>query len=161
VLSGATVVILDGTNAGRSTTTNSFGRYTFTGLTPANANLAARMGGYLESRSGLYIDGTATLDFALRPDAPPPTPEETNPRVEISIERVAGDGNFIEYRFTATSNVSLTGYEWDLGTIKSNNNRAVQQYVYYTNADYTITVTARTVDGNRTVTASVKLEVRL
>ena len=160
VLSGATVLILDGVNSGRSTTTNSFGRYAFTGLTPANANLSARASGYLESRSGLFIDGTASLDFALTPEPPPPPPP-VSASISIKVERVAGTGSYIEYRFTAESNVELTNYEWDLGTAKSTNNRSVQQHNYFQDGDYDITVTARTVDGNRTVTATVRLNVRL
>ncbi len=70
VLVGATVRILDGANAGRSTRTGNSGGYRFDGLTSENANLSAVASRYDESRSGLFIDGTNTLNFTLRTTVP-------------------------------------------------------------------------------------------
>ena len=159
VLEGATVVVLDGTNSGRSTTTNSFGRYELTGLTPANANLAARLSGYQEQRKGLYIEGAATLDFSLPPEQrPQPSPEDA--RITITVDRVASGGNYIEYRFTAVSNVELTGYEWNFGPASANSGKQVEQYLYTSEGDYTVRVDAKTRDGNRPVSGSIPLSVR-
>jgi PKD repeat protein len=158
VLSGATVLILDGTNQGRSTTTNSFGRYMFTGLTPANANLAARASGYFESRSGLYIDGTASLDFALTPEPPPQSRED--PKISISVERVASGPGYLELRFTAESNVELDDYEWEFGPASAHSNKRVEQHNYTQEGDYTVRVSARTKEGRRLLTGSVDVSVR-
>ena len=41
------------------------GAYRFSGLVPGNANLSAKVAGYDEVRSGVYIDGANTLDFVI------------------------------------------------------------------------------------------------
>ena len=64
-LSGATVTVLDGANAGRSTTTNSNGEYRLDSLTQGNANVAAVATGYQEARLGVFVNGTNTLNFTL------------------------------------------------------------------------------------------------
>jgi hypothetical protein len=69
-LSNATVMILDGPSAGQRTTTTSSGSYEFTGLTSGNTNVSAKRSGYLEKRSGVYIDGVNTLGFVLDRSAP-------------------------------------------------------------------------------------------
>ena len=64
-LAGASVTILDGSNAGRSTTTGSAGTYRFDGLQSSNGNVSAKAAGYQELIRGLYIDGNASLNFTL------------------------------------------------------------------------------------------------
>jgi len=65
-LASATVTILDGSNAGRSTTTNANGDYRFDSLSRSNGNVAARAGGHLDASRGLFIDGTTPLNFTLQ-----------------------------------------------------------------------------------------------
>jgi PKD repeat protein len=166
VISGATVLILDGANAGRSTTTNNFGRYTFTGLTPANANLSARAGGYFERRSGLYIDGTATLDFALMAEPPPSDDDDDedengDPRVTIAAETVTKGDGYHEIRFTAESNVELDFYEWEFGPSSAKSNKRVEQHNYVSDGKYTVRVTARTKNGGKVVTATLDIEIEV
>ena len=67
-LSGAAVRILDGVNTGRTATTVAAGAYQFDGLTIGNGNLAATAIGYQEARAGVYINGSNTLDFVLKPE---------------------------------------------------------------------------------------------
>lgn len=69
-IAGATIRVLDGVNAGRSTTTGSTGTYRLSGLTAGNGNVAASATGYSESRTGLYIDGTRALTFRLTQTGP-------------------------------------------------------------------------------------------
>jgi hypothetical protein len=69
-LSGATVRIADGVNAGKSTTTNDSGAYRFDGLTAGNGNVTAVADGYESVTTGIHIDGTQPLDFTLRSSAP-------------------------------------------------------------------------------------------
>ena len=64
-VSGATIKILDGTNANRTATTDSAGNYTFTGLTPGNANLSANASIYDEQRAGVFINGSNRLNFVF------------------------------------------------------------------------------------------------
>lgn len=70
-IGAATIRLLDGFNAGRSTTTDSRGAYRFEGLTVGSANLAATAPGYVERRDGVPINGTNSLDLQLRR---PPVP---------------------------------------------------------------------------------------
>jgi hypothetical protein len=62
---GAIVVVLDGSNAGRSTTTGDGGLYRLDNLTPGRGNLLATATDYLQARAGTLIDGSNTLDFTL------------------------------------------------------------------------------------------------
>src|SRR5688572_26891294 len=57
---GAIITILDGSNAGRSTGTNSNGEYRLDGLTATNANVSATATFYAERRAGVFVDGTNT-----------------------------------------------------------------------------------------------------
>jgi hypothetical protein len=69
-LEGATLDILDGPNAGRSTRTNISGDYRFEGLTQGNGNLRATADGHAEARAGVFINGTNTLNFTLTVTGP-------------------------------------------------------------------------------------------
>jgi hypothetical protein len=64
---GATVRIGDGANAGKTTQTTAGGSYRFDGLTASDANISASAAGYEERAAGVYINGTNTLNFTLRP----------------------------------------------------------------------------------------------
>lgn len=63
-VSGATVRILDGANAGRTATTDGSGQYRIDGLSSGNANVAASANG-LEVRAGVAIAGSTTLNLSL------------------------------------------------------------------------------------------------
>src|SRR5688500_6492501 len=52
---GAIITILDGSNAGRSTGTNSNGEYRLEGLTATNANVSATATFYAERRAGVFV----------------------------------------------------------------------------------------------------------
>jgi hypothetical protein len=69
-LSGATVRIGDGLNAGTSTTTNNDGEYRFDGLAASNGNVSAVADGYDAVITGIHIDGSKPLDFRLRTTEP-------------------------------------------------------------------------------------------
>jgi hypothetical protein len=69
-LTGATVRIGDGVNAGQSTTTNESGEYRFDGLVASNGNVSAIADGYDAVITGIYIDGRQPLDFTLRTSVP-------------------------------------------------------------------------------------------
>jgi hypothetical protein len=74
-ITGATLRILDGPNAGRSTTSTN-GDYRFDNLSVGNANLSARGSGLVELILGLFINGANSLNFTLS-IAPTPTPTPT------------------------------------------------------------------------------------
>ena len=64
-ISGATVTVLDGPEAGASVATNSSGVYTFDSLTTGNVNFSVTAALYRDSNGGVLIDGTNTLNFTL------------------------------------------------------------------------------------------------
>ena len=74
---GATIIFLDTPgardNAGLTTTTTSEGRYRFDKVFTANSNLSVTADGYQEWRDGFHIYGETTMNFQLRPIAPPQT----------------------------------------------------------------------------------------
>lgn len=69
-LSGATVRIGDGLNAGKSTTTNNDGEYRFDDLAVSNMNVSAVADSYDSVITSTYIDGTKPLNFTLRSSVP-------------------------------------------------------------------------------------------
>jgi len=64
-ISGATVTVLDGPEAGASVATNSSGVYTFDSLTTGNTNFSVTATFYQDSSGGVFIDGTNTLNFTM------------------------------------------------------------------------------------------------
>lgn len=69
-LSGATVRIGDGLNAGKSTTTNNNGEYRFDDLAVSNGSVSAVAEGYDSVITSRYIDGAIPLNFTLRASVP-------------------------------------------------------------------------------------------
>lgn len=69
-LSGATVRVGDGVNAGRSTTTNNNGEYRFDDLAVGNGSVSAVADGYDSLVMSRYIDGAIPLNFTLRTTVP-------------------------------------------------------------------------------------------
>lgn len=64
-VTGAKLTILDGPYAGRLTTSADDGDYRFENLMPGNVNVSAIADGFLEHRSGVFVNGTNTLKFTL------------------------------------------------------------------------------------------------
>ena len=69
-LAGATVRVVDGVNAGKSTTTNNEGEYRFDDLTAGIGNITAAADRYDSVTTSSRVDGTAPLNFTLRTSAP-------------------------------------------------------------------------------------------
>jgi hypothetical protein len=65
-LSGATVTIVDGRNAGRTATTDATGEYRFADVQASNGNVVARATGYQELQQEISLDGTAPVNFTLQ-----------------------------------------------------------------------------------------------
>lgn len=68
-LSGARVTVLDGPNRNQSVETNAEGEYLFSSIWRGNTNFRATKSGYHEALEGVFVDGTARLDFSLAPPA--------------------------------------------------------------------------------------------
>jgi hypothetical protein len=66
-IAGATVRILDGANAGKSTTTSASGAYSFTGLAVAGQTVNASATNYSALSKGVSTTTNQTLDFQLAP----------------------------------------------------------------------------------------------
>jgi len=69
-LAGATVRVVDGVNAGKSTTTNNEGAYRFDDLTAGIGTVTAAADSYDSVTTSRHIDGSAPLNFTLRSSAP-------------------------------------------------------------------------------------------
>jgi Carboxypeptidase regulatory-like domain len=69
-LSGASVRIGDGSNAGRSTLTNDSGEYRFDDLAAGHGSVSVVADGYDSVSTSTHIDGATPLDFTLRTTAP-------------------------------------------------------------------------------------------
>jgi hypothetical protein len=69
-LPGASVRVVDGVNAGKSTTTNNEGEYRFDNLTAGIGNVTAIADSYDPVTASRQIDGTAPLNFTLRTSTP-------------------------------------------------------------------------------------------
>lgn len=68
-LAGATVRVVDGANAGKSTTTNNDGVYHLDDLTAGIGNVTAAADSYDSVTTSSHIDGTSPLNFTLRTSA--------------------------------------------------------------------------------------------
>ena len=68
-LPGASVRVVDGVNAGKSTTTNNEGEYRFDDLTAGIGNVTAAADSYDPVTMSSPINGTAPLNFTLRTSA--------------------------------------------------------------------------------------------
>jgi hypothetical protein len=66
-ISGATVRIVDGANAGKSTTTSASGAYSFTGLAVAGQTVSASATNFNSVSKGVSTTSNQTLDFQLAP----------------------------------------------------------------------------------------------
>ena len=64
---GATVSVVDGPNAGASTTTDMSGNYSFTALQQSGFNVNAAAANYISQAQVVTLTSNRTLDFSLRP----------------------------------------------------------------------------------------------
>ena len=99
-ITGATLKVLDGANAGR-TATSTDGNYRFENLAVGNANLSANGSGFSQTIKGLFINGAVALDFALvraptpatQPSpSPTPTPKPTPAPSGTRVGAICNDG---------------------------------------------------------------------
>jgi hypothetical protein len=65
VVSDVRIDVLDGPNAGRSTMTDTGGRYTISGLSSGMFQLRASKSGYLRLERNVSLDSNTTLDLAV------------------------------------------------------------------------------------------------
>jgi hypothetical protein len=66
-VAGATLQIATGPNSGRSTTTDSSGRYHFDGLTGGNMSIRLSAANYAALSRDIIVTSDGTLDFAMSP----------------------------------------------------------------------------------------------
>lgn len=66
-VTGATVSIVDGPNAGTSTTTDMSGNYSFTVLQQSGFTVTASAANYMSQSEGVTLTSNRTLNFSLRP----------------------------------------------------------------------------------------------
>lgn len=66
-VAGASVSIVDGPNAGKSTTTDMSGNYSFTALQQSGFTVNASAANYISQSLGVTLTSSRTLNFSLRP----------------------------------------------------------------------------------------------
>ena len=64
-VAGASVAILDGVNANRAATTDSSGRYSFTGLTGGGFTMRVRSDGFDDATRSVTLTASTTLDVTI------------------------------------------------------------------------------------------------
>jgi hypothetical protein len=69
-VSGATLSVADGPNAGRTATTNNNGDYQFTGLQGGGFTVSVTAPGYQATSAGINLTGNLTRSFSLDPTGP-------------------------------------------------------------------------------------------
>jgi hypothetical protein len=105
VVAGASVIITDGPNAGKSTTADSQGRYGFTGLLPGFSTFTVSANKYLAAFERHPITSSQTLDFVLKRD--PPVIVLTGQVTDGTTSApVAGATVWINSRYPTTTNTS-------------------------------------------------------
>ena len=111
-ISGATVSVIDGPNAGKSTTTDASGKYTFTGLQQSGFTVNVSAVGYVSQSRPVTLTSIQTLNFAL---TQPPATIVLTGRVTDSATSAPISGAIVSingrYRATTDSvgNYSVTG----------------------------------------------------
>jgi hypothetical protein len=111
-ISGATVSIVDGPNAGKATTTDASGNYTFAGLQQSGFTVNVSAINYVSQSRGVTLTSSQRLNFTLT--RPPPTIVLTGRVIDsITSAPIAGGIVSINGRYRATTNsagnYSVTG----------------------------------------------------
>jgi hypothetical protein len=152
------VTVLDGVDAGKSTTTNGNGEYRFESLTIANANFTATATGFQEDRRGTFINGTNTLNFTLPPAPPPP------PTLTIQAREKIRSVGYAEWAFVAVPSAgagTFRTFSWDFGDGGGATNSPLPEeaHNYFASGDYVIRVTGTAVGSSTPHSASTTIHV--
>jgi hypothetical protein len=101
-ISGATVSVIDGPNAGKSTATDASGRYTFTGLQQSGFTVNVSAVGYVSQSRPVTLTSNQTLNFGLT--QPPATIVLTGRVTDATmLAPIAGAVVSINGRYRATT----------------------------------------------------------
>ena len=164
-ISGATVTVLDGPEAGASVATNSSGVYTFDSLTAGNTNLPVTASLYQDTRAGVAVDGTNTLNFTMTRATVPlggSVEASTGERIVGATVTVldgpnAGDtavttaGGDYQFASLTTGNANFkataTGYDDDRRGVLVNGTNSLNFTLTAVPAAASITITAELISG--------------
>ncbi len=100
-VSGATVRVVDGANAGKSTTTASSGAYTLSGLVVAGQTVNASASFYTAASKGVSTTSNQTVDFQLAP---------------VPLFAIAGKGDNVFTIPALVARVHVTGHYVEQGS---------------------------------------------
>lgn len=100
-ISGATVRIVDGGNAGKSTTTTGAGTYSFIGLSVSGMTVNASAPYYSAAAKGVTLTSSQNVDFQLAP---------------IPLFTMAGKGDNVFTIPSTVTKVRVTGHFVDAGS---------------------------------------------
>ena len=82
---GASIDLVDGVNAGRSTTTDGNGYYSLGGLLGGSFTLQARKNGYVGADKAVTLASDTRLDFTMSSVAPPSPPPQAVPQCNANL----------------------------------------------------------------------------
>ena len=164
-ISGATVTVLDGPEAGETAVANGSGVYSFDSLTVGNTNFSVTASLYQDARAGVAVDGTNTLNFTMTRATVPlggSVTASTGERIvgaTITVldgpntgdTAVTTDGG--DYRFTSltTGNANFkaaaTGYDDDRRGVLVNGTNSLNFTLTAVPATASMTITAELISG--------------
>lgn len=113
-LSGANIEVRDGPDAKKTTTTDSSGKYTLSGLQAGSFTLRAWKTGYSDSDKGVTLPGTSRVDYVMQKSSSTPTPPPTPaaPDVEYVVTGVRSNIITISNSSEGTSQYSNVPLPW-------------------------------------------------
>jgi hypothetical protein len=153
-LENATIEIVNGPSAGRTTTTGSTGEYRFDSLAPGNTTVQARASNHSDSRRDITLSGSGDnqLDFELTSEAP---------ALSIVVSQIAADATGAEFGFEARGSFGPSRFSWDFGDGAGvDNGGQREQHRYTVQSDFTVRVRVTPLEGGTPLTASTVITVR-
>jgi carboxypeptidase family protein/all-beta uncharacterized protein len=99
-IAGGTVQVLNGPDAGKSTSTDGGGAYSLSGLTGGALTVRASASGYSAREQGVTVARDSTLDLQLRPATPAPSP--TPPPCSYTVSPAESGSDYRGASLTAT-----------------------------------------------------------
>ncbi len=117
-VAGGTVQILDGPNAGKTSSTDGGGVYSLSGLAGGSFMLRATARGYNPREESVTIISDTTLDLKLRaiPTAPPPAPPPPPSSCAYTVAPVEIGTDYNGGSFTATISRTSGSCSWQAST---------------------------------------------
>lgn len=97
-VTAAAIAIIDGANAGRSTSTDGNGYYSLGGMRAGTSTLQATRSGLMPTTRAVDMTGDQRLDFTMAPTAPPPTAGPATPQCNGALWNYVYDASRLQIK---------------------------------------------------------------